>query len=135
MRAILDTNVIVSAIYFGGVLARILGAWGMESFELVVSPPILDEYEEVCERMQPVAPGVRYSPVLSLIRAQATIVLAPPTGEPISRDRDDDKFIECAKMFDIPRPCIVTGDKDLLVIDRRSEIRIISPRTFLAEIE
>lgn len=135
MRAILDTNVIVSAIYFGGVPARILGAWGLESFELVVSPLILDEYEEVCERMQPVAPDVRYSPVLSLIRARATIVVAHQTGEPLSRDRDDDKFIECAMMFESPRPCIVTGDKDLLVVDRRSDIRIFTPRTFLAELE
>ena len=41
MRVILDTNVLVSGVFFGGVPGRILSVWSAGKFALVLSPEIL----------------------------------------------------------------------------------------------
>ena len=46
MKVILDTNVVISAVYFGGAPLRILKAWRDGQLELVVTddrPPASDE--------------------------------------------------------------------------------------------
>ena len=44
---VLDTNVVVSGLLFGGVPGTILTAWTAGAFRLVVSPPVLDAYRRV----------------------------------------------------------------------------------------
>ena len=44
MKVILDTNVVISAVYFGGAPLRILKAWRDGQLELVVTDDILNEY-------------------------------------------------------------------------------------------
>ena len=44
MRGVLDTNVVLSGIFFGGVPGEILAAWSRGRFGVVVSPQVLDEY-------------------------------------------------------------------------------------------
>lgn len=46
MRAVLDTNVVMSAIFFGGVPFDVLSAWHNGEFELVVSDAVMEEYRE-----------------------------------------------------------------------------------------
>ena len=41
LRAILDTNVLLSGIFFGGVPGRLLTAWQDDRLALVLSPAIL----------------------------------------------------------------------------------------------
>ena len=51
MRVVVDTNVLISGVFFGGVPSRILEAWRDEKFELVVSPGIVEEYRRVGEKL------------------------------------------------------------------------------------
>lgn len=44
MKVVLDTNVVLSGIFFGGVPGRILTAWSEGRVQLVLTPEILDEY-------------------------------------------------------------------------------------------
>jgi putative PIN family toxin of toxin-antitoxin system len=48
----------------------------------------------------------------------------------VCRDPNDDMVLECAVVSGAP--CIITGDKDLLVLDPYKGIRIVSPAEFLA---
>lgn len=48
MNVVLDTNVFVSGVFFGGIPGRILAAWAVGDVYLVLSPDILVEYERVC---------------------------------------------------------------------------------------
>ena len=43
MKVVLDTNVLISGIFFGGLPRAVLDAWAVERFELLVSPLIFDE--------------------------------------------------------------------------------------------
>jgi len=59
------------------------------------------------------------------------MVVVNPTGlfSPICRDPDDDNVLATAAAGNCD--CIVTGDKDLLVLRRFSGIDIVSPGDFL----
>lgn len=49
LKAVMDTNVFVSGVFFSGPPYQILKAWQSGEFELVVSHDILDEYRRVGE--------------------------------------------------------------------------------------
>ncbi len=49
MRAVLDTNVLISGVFFAGGAYEILKAWSDGRFELVLSEEILEEYLRVGE--------------------------------------------------------------------------------------
>jgi len=57
-----------------------------------------------------------------------TIVTPEPLPAPVCRDQDDDAIIGTALAGACE--CIVTGDKDLLVLKHYSGIDIISPDRF-----
>lgn len=80
MRVVLDTNVVMSGIFFGGVPGSLLGAWTVGHVELVLSPPILDEYRRVGAELATKYParGEALAPVLALIAMNALIVDAAP---------------------------------------------------------
>jgi predicted nucleic acid-binding protein len=62
-------------------------------------------------------------------------IVEVPSGSllPVSRDPDDDHVLAAAVVGEAD--CIVTGDKDLLVLDPYEGIRIVTPREFLDVLE
>ena len=90
---VLDTNVLVSAVFFGGVPGRILEAWRDGTIRVVLSAEILDEYRRVGRILASEYPGVDIDPLLSLLAVEAEVVEAPPLPAPVSSDPDDDKFL------------------------------------------
>lgn len=78
MRIILDTNVFVSGVFFGGLPGRILEAWRDGRVQLVVSAEILDEYQRVGQILAAKHPGVDLEPLLGLLAVHAEVVEAPP---------------------------------------------------------
>ena len=51
MKVVLDTNVVMSGIFFGGIPRSILSKWSEGGFELILSVEILQEYERVAEQL------------------------------------------------------------------------------------
>ncbi len=131
MRAVVDTNVTVSGIFFGGVPGHILSAWAAGQFDLVLSPGILAEYQRVGHELSIKYPDLAgaLEPSLALIAMHATIVDAPELGESVSVDPDDDKFLAAALASDTE--IVVSGDKDLLRISPWRGIVVLTPRQFL----
>lgn len=91
MRVILDTNVFVSGVFFGGVPGRILEAWRDGQIRLVVSAEILDEYQRVGQILAADHPGVDLEPLLGLLAVHAEVVEAPPLAEQVCVDPDDER--------------------------------------------
>ncbi len=96
MRVIVDTNVFVSGVFFGGIPGRILEAWRHARIQLVLSAEILDEYRRVGQALAAQHPGVDLGPFLGLLMVHAEIVEAPPLADRVALDPDDDKFLACA---------------------------------------
>jgi putative PIN family toxin of toxin-antitoxin system len=112
MRVVLDTNVLISAIFFSGPPSRILAAWIDERFELAASTQILDEYRKVADRIGDKYPGVDVRPVLDRISLHALLVVPVRLPDDACTDRDDIKFLECA--VGCGADCVVSGDRALL---------------------
>jgi len=93
MKVVVDTNVVISGVFFGGNPGRVLEAWRDGKIELFVSAEVLDEYRRVGERLEDRFPGVSLAPFLTLVLANTTIVEPADLPEPVSRDPNDDPFI------------------------------------------
>lgn len=133
MKVVLDTNVVVSGVFFGGVPGRILSAWSAGEFVLILSPAILDEYRRVGYELGRRHPEVNeaFEPVLTLIAMNAMIVDAPPLAGPVSADPDDDMFLATA--LAAQAEVIVSGDQDLLQVSGWRGIAVLTPRQFIEQ--
>jgi len=129
MRVIIDTNVLISGVFFGGPPAKILKAWHRGELQLIVSPEILEEYYEVCERISVRYPDIDITRILLLIARNSQVVDAPTLAERVSRDADDDKFIACAVASGTQ--IIISGDNDLLTAPDYKDVQIVTPRDFV----
>lgn len=130
MRAVLDPNVIVSAVLSsGGTPAVVLRAWLDGGYELVVSPALLDELERVLgypKIAKRVSPGEARE-LLDMLRRHAELI-ADPGGAPLvsSPDPDDDYLICLAQAA---TAVIVSGDADLRGL--ADKLPVYSPASFL----
>lgn len=128
MRVVLDTNVVMSALFFGGIPGRVLDAFRTGLIELAYSPAILEEYARVGGMLSERFGDLNLGSILAVIAAAGTLVDAPPIAEPVSRDPDDDKFLACARAAGAS--VIVSGDHDLLALREWNGISVLSPREF-----
>ena|GEM_PF-6115011 len=96
MRVVLDTNVVVSGIFFSGPPLTILEAWRDGRIELVLCEEILAQYERVGEVLGRQYVGIDASPVFSLIAHHGSYVEIPEPPPRVCEDSDDDKFVACA---------------------------------------
>jgi uncharacterized protein len=128
VRVLLDTDVLVSAVLFGGLPRQLLDAALQGRYVLVTGVELLDEFEDVLRDRF----GFDRS-AARLVRAEIDAVaeLSQPRDlQPVSRDPDDDVVPATADAGDVE--VIVTGDKDLLVLEVHGNVPIVTPRQFTA---
>ena len=131
MRIVLDTNVLVSGVFFGRLPVRILRAWRDGDIQLVLSAEILEEYQRVGHLLAGRYSGVDLEPFLALLAVHAELVRAPALLRLVCADPDDDKFLACAMAGGVG--VIVSGDEDLLEQSGWNGIRVLRPRQFTDE--
>jgi uncharacterized protein len=129
MKAVIDTNVFVSGIFWKGTPARILEAWGKQRFSLVLSPAIFSEYQRVLEELSRKSKSVDTAKILDLVSYHAELVPDLVFAKPVCTDPDDDKFLAAA--LSARASFIVTGDKALLKVAEFHGAKVVTPRTFL----
>lgn len=130
IRAVLDTNVLISSEFFGGVPATIVQEAARGAFALVTSDALLDELERVLVSRFGVPREVA---ALSRAALAASAELATPAAiSGVVRDRSDDVVLATALGGSADR--IVTGDRDLLALGGYGRIKMVSPRAFLDEL-
>ena len=130
IRAVLDTNVIISALLFSGPPSQLVSAWQSSRLRPVVSAPILDEYIRVLaypkfELTSAEIRGVIEEELLPFIETVKVI----PSAVPKVRDLDDAKFITCATTAGVR--WLISGDDDLLSLHRVQSVEIVSVTAFL----
>jgi putative PIN family toxin of toxin-antitoxin system len=129
VKIVLDTNVFVSGIFFGGPPGTVLEAWQDGRVQLVVSLEVLTEYNRVCDELALQFANVDPSSFLALAALQAEVCEPAPLPEQVCVDPDDDKFISLAASAGAS--CVVTGDKLLLAASGYEGIEVIRPREFI----
>lgn len=131
MRIILDTNVFVSGVFFGGPPGRVLKAWRDGEVHLVVSGEIIEEYQRVGRSLASQFPKTDLSPMLELLAVEAEFTPARGLPEPVCDDPDDDKFLACALSSKVR--LIISGDRHLFKVSGYRGIKIVRPRGFVDE--
>jgi putative PIN family toxin of toxin-antitoxin system len=129
VRVVLDTNVFVPGIFFTGPPHQILEAWRDGKVQLLVSPPILDEYHHIGVELASHFQNIDLKPFLDLLSIHAEIVLAPTLPPIIHDDPSDDKFLEAAVAG--KASYIISGDKHLVKLSEYQGIQILKPRDFV----
>jgi len=128
VRVVLDTNILVSSIFWGGIPNKILESWVSEKFELLLSEEILKEYERVLFK---ISKGKKDQLVYQwlLFIAENSLIVNIKKRFKLSIDPDDDKFIECAVAGNAKY--IVSGDSHLLDLKNVKNIQILLVSEFV----
>lgn len=130
MKIVLDTNVLVSGVFWTGPPYQILRAWRYRRLQICFNPEIFDEYRRVLIELRTEYPHIEDTEtILDLLALEGECSQPVKLKQPVCRDSHDDKFIACALACDASS--IVTGDKDLLCLSPYQGIEIVKPRTFI----
>ena len=129
MKIILDTNVFISGVFFGGPPYQILYTWRKGKIDIVLSEEIFTEYQRVAQELSMQYEEVDISTFLDLMTVNGIWVEAPQLPFNVSTDPDDDKFLSCALAS--KTKIIVSGDKHLLAVSGYRKINIIKPSAFI----
>ena len=129
IRIVLDTNVLMSGIFWSGPPSQILLAWHKNLMEIVTSKDIIHEYTRVGEILSQKYKGVDVNSIINLMTIHSTVISPINLPQPVSSDPDDDKFIACALSADCK--IIISGDKHLLDISGYEGIQVLKPATFV----
>jgi putative PIN family toxin of toxin-antitoxin system len=128
MKIVLDTNVLVSGIFFSGPPAEILRAWSQGKFKLVLSPEILDEYTRVSAELADKFPDIDFRHILDLVVVRSDVCSPDALPQQVCEDPHDDKFVAAA--IDTRTKIIVSGDKHLLRVSGYQGVSVLTPRQF-----
>lgn len=130
LKIVIDTNLCISALLSPGNPQRIVDLLTTDTFQAFYPDLLLQQLQEVAARPKIAAriSAERLAQLLAVIQRNA-IQVELETIPAICRDPTDDAFLECARLADCDY--LVTGDKDLLILQSHRKTRIVSPVEFL----
>jgi hypothetical protein len=127
LRIVLDTNVVASAILWGGTPRQLLQARREKRIEIFTSLPMLVELSEILGRRKFMKKIVASrSTIEQLVERYARLgsVVRPLPTPRIAPDLDDDVVIGTA--LAARADLVVTGDKPFLTVSAHHGVRIVS---------
>jgi putative PIN family toxin of toxin-antitoxin system len=133
MKVVLDTNILVSAMFWNGDSDKIIRLAEEKKVEIILSKDILDElskvlgYKDIQDKVKDKNLEVRNS--FQKIVELATIIESEEKVDIIKDDPADNKFLECAKAG--KADFIISKDKHLFNLKKFENISIITPKEFL----
>jgi uncharacterized protein len=129
-KVVIDTNVVISGLLFGGIPGEIVSLWHQKRILPYASEAIIQEYLRVLsypkfKLSSEEIEYILYHEILAFfelteISAELSVV---------SKDPSDDMFIHCALAQSINT--IISGDAHLLELGKYQSINIFSPSEFL----
>ena len=129
IKAVLDTNILLSSLFWKGQPRKIVDLAIENKFRAVTSADILEELKCVLEENFPRVPHEAKELILRDILSYSALVIPKKITVKNLRDLQDAKIIACA--VEAGANYIVTGDKDLLVLKEYARIKITTAREFL----
>ena len=130
MKSVIDTNVLMSGIFFKGPPYEILKLWKQKKFVFVISEEVFEEYVRVGKELSKKLKSDDLDQIISLLSMNSIMVKQKKLKEQICTDKNDDIFIACALAGNAG--IIISGDKHLLDQNGVFDLEIIKPRVFLA---
>ena len=136
MRIVLDTNVVASALLWGGTPERLIEAAGEGTLEFFTSEALITELAGILGRTKFAAKlrqkNLSAAEILARYQEVAETVETKPLEEAALRDPDDAAVLACALAARVD--AIVSGDDDLHALGTYQGIPILSPADCLRRI-
>lgn len=126
MRILIDTNILISGLFFGGLPKKLLSELD-KNFNVCVNEEILEEYNKQIDKKIS-SPKYKLNEELRKKFFSSLQSFEMVSDLKICRDPKDDKFINCA--IDAKAIYIVSGDNDLLTLKNFAGIEIVTAREF-----
>jgi uncharacterized protein len=127
-RVVFDTNIYISALFYGGKPKLVLDLASAGELQLLISQPLKSELERVLQD--------KFGFPSSELAANADFLwssaqwIAPCQSLSLCPDEPDNRVLECA--LEGHADFIVTGDRHLLDLDPLPDFTILKPDAFLA---
>lgn len=133
-RYVFDTSVMISALLFERSKPAQALQYAFKNGAVLLSLELLEELNEVlrCERFNRYVTSEEREEFLEALVERAVLIEIVENVQEC-RDPKDDKVLELA--LNGKAQCIITGDKDLLVLHPFCGVRIVTPEEFLRTTE
>jgi uncharacterized protein len=133
LRVVVDTNIIVSGLFWQGPPKQLYQSLVSGHFDLLLTELLLDELRDVVtrEKFEARFAAIGFSPSQFLIQYEANAIIVESADIPVDavRDPKDRAVLACAVGGEADY--VVSGDKDLLVLGHYQSIPIITAVQFL----
>ncbi|MFZ2455209.1 MAG: putative toxin-antitoxin system toxin component, PIN family [Candidatus Altiarchaeia archaeon] len=128
MKAVLDTNVFISGIFWSGASRESLELWRDGKYALVASLETISEIETVLKDFKIRLPDDLISAWIDLVISNCIMVEPVEKIDAVSDDPDDNMFLEAAVAAEADY--IVSQDNHLLKIKEFRGTKIVKPEEF-----
>ncbi len=130
MRIVIDTNVVISAIFWAGKPKKILNSARKGYITFLTSEFLLNELMDVLTaKNKPFKIGKREANVIVKHLKDLAEIITTKSRISVCKDDADNRVLECA--IDGKADYIITGDRHLLDIKEIKGIKIINTAGFL----
>ncbi len=134
MRAVIDTNIIISAVLRPGSSPdQVVQAGVRRHFQAITSPPLLAELKKVLSRPRVtrrlITPPEEVDRFIKDMESAVTMV-DPAESLSVIADPPDNRVLEAVVAGEADY--IISGDRDLLDLGKYEGIEIVTPAMFLA---
>ena len=126
MKVVIDCNVLVSAARSGGVCGRVI-VEAMRDHEVVLSEPIVEEYEAIAGRFAHAPYRDGLLAIIGELEKVATLVEPADVAFGLA-DPDDEVYLATAMAGDA---LLITGNSRHFTEPRYGSVEVFSPRAFL----
>lgn len=125
-NVVIDTNVFLSGLFFGGNPEKILRLWQNGEIEVLLSPELA---AEIISKTKKFNSEQKFLEEWAYILNYGTTHVLVKETVSLCRDPKDNMLLALAKQGHADY--LITGDKDLLSLKTLTPTRILSPREFL----
>ena len=132
LRIVPDTNILISAFIVEGNEYRLIEKCFKREILLITSADVIDEFKEVALRPKFGFTEEEVDDFVNALIEAAEVVMPKEKVSGVCRDPDDDKLLEAA--LEGNADYIISGDKDMLVLKRFRNIKVVTAAKFLRNI-
>ena len=126
MNILLDSNVLIAAFTTRGLCKSVFEVC-LSRYTIAISNHILDEIMKIlCNKFK--MPELNVNKIISFLKEYCILIKSNKLEGNICRDKEDEKVLSICNNIKINY--LITGDKDLLVLEKYNNTPIISPREF-----
>lgn len=126
MKIVFDTNVIISSFLFPGFSTKVYN-FCIKNYTVITSDWLIEELEEkLIDKFKIQEETIEE--IISLLKHKISCIRPLNSLPNICRDEDDNHVLQISEY--ILADFIITGDKDLLILEQFNQTKIVSPRDF-----